>query len=163
MIYLIGGAPRSGKSILGQQVSAQLKVGWVSTDLLAELLRLKDEDVKAEWNAVPEAITALAEWFFPYLERFVWGASSLAENYLIEGVSFLSAQVAELSRQYPIGVSGLLPNDFGEPRSISGTLAWLCVFARRNAPPDRSRRAAVERIHSTEMRAFRLSLHRHGW
>jgi predicted kinase len=79
MIYLIGGAPRAGKSILGQQVSARLNVGWVSTDLLMELLRVKNpEGVKAEWNAAPEGITANAEWFFPYLERFIWGVSSLA-------------------------------------------------------------------------------------
>src|SRR5688500_4845814 len=98
MIYLVGGAPRAGKSILGQQVAANLKIGWISTDLLMELLRVKnDEGVKTEWNATPEAITANAEWFFPYLKQFVWGASSQAENYLIEGVDFLPAQVKQLS------------------------------------------------------------------
>ena len=103
MIYLIGGAPRAGKSILGQQISAKLKVGWISTDLLMELLRVKkDEGVKVEWNAAPEAITANAEWFFPYLERFVWGVNSLTENYVIEGVDFLPAQAVQLSTQYQI-------------------------------------------------------------
>jgi hypothetical protein len=103
MIYFIGGAPRAGKSILGQQVASKLKIGWVSTDLLAELLRVKNEEgVKNEWNAAPEAINSMAEWFFPYLEKFVWGVSSLAEDYLIEGVSFLPAQVVQLSNQYQI-------------------------------------------------------------
>lgn len=103
MIYFVGGAPRAGKSILGQRLSARLKIGWVSTDLLMELLRVKKaEGVKVEWNAAPEAIAANAEWFFPYLERFVWGVSSLAENYVIEGVDFLPAQVAQLSNQYQI-------------------------------------------------------------
>ena len=103
MIYLIGGAPRAGKSILGQQVSAKLKIGWISTDLLMELLRAKNEEgVKVEWNAAPEAITADAEWFFPYLERFIWGVNSMAENYVIEGVDFLPAQVVRLSTQYQI-------------------------------------------------------------
>jgi hypothetical protein len=55
-----------------------------------------------KWDAAPEAITANAEWFFPYLERFVWGVSSLADHYVIEGVDFLPAQVAQLSTQYPI-------------------------------------------------------------
>ena len=65
MIYLVGGAPRAGKSILGQRISTKLQVGWVSTDLLLELLRVKkDEGVKREWNAAPKAITANAEWFF---------------------------------------------------------------------------------------------------
>ncbi len=103
MIYLIGGAPRAGKSILCQQVSAKLKVGWISTDLLVELLRLKKEEgVKVEWDATPEAIRTDAEWFFPYLERFIWGVSSLAEKYVIEGVGFLPAQVLQFSTQYQI-------------------------------------------------------------
>jgi hypothetical protein len=103
MIYLIGGSPRSGKSILGQQISAELKIGWVSTDMLLELLRVKnDGSVKTEWNASAEAIRANAEWFFPYFERFIWGASSLAEHYLIEGVDFLPEHVAKLSTQYQI-------------------------------------------------------------
>jgi len=103
MIYLVGGAPRVGKSILGQQISAKLKAGWVSTDLLEELLRVKKEPgVKVEWDASPGAIAAAAEWFFPYLERFVWGVSSLAENYVIEGVDFLPAQIAQLSTRYQI-------------------------------------------------------------
>jgi hypothetical protein len=103
MIYLIGGAPRVGKSILCQQVAARLRAGWISTDLLLDLLRsAKADGVKTEWNASTEAIRGNAEWFFPYLERFVWGANSLAKRYVIEGVDFLSEQVDQLSKQYPI-------------------------------------------------------------
>jgi hypothetical protein len=103
VIYLVGGAPRTGKTILGQRISAKLKIGWVSTDLLMELLRVKGDDgVKTEWNAAPEAIAGNAAWFFEYLERFVWGVSSKAPSYVIEGVDFLPAQVAQLSTQYQI-------------------------------------------------------------
>jgi 2-phosphoglycerate kinase len=57
VIYLVGGAPRAGKSIVSQQIASELGVGWVSTDLLVELLRVKDEHgVSVEWNAAPEAI-----------------------------------------------------------------------------------------------------------
>jgi hypothetical protein len=91
-----------GKSVLGQQVAAHLNIGWVSTDLLADMLRVNDETLKAEWDASPGAIKATAEWFFPYLERFVWGVSSQAENYLVEGVSFLPTQVKQLASKYPI-------------------------------------------------------------
>jgi hypothetical protein len=103
MIYLIGGAPRAGKSILAQKLCTILKVGWVSTDLLMELLRVQDAaGHKVKWDATPQAITTNAEWFSPYLERFIWGVSSLADHYVIEGVDFLPAQVAHLSSQYPI-------------------------------------------------------------
>jgi 2-phosphoglycerate kinase len=103
MIFLVGGAPRAGKTILAQQVAVSLKAGWISTDLLVEILRVKSEArIDLEWNAAPEAITAHAEWFLPCLERFIWGVISHAENYVIEGVSFLPAQVKLLSAQYPI-------------------------------------------------------------
>jgi hypothetical protein len=102
MIYLVGGAPRVGKSILCQRAAARLSIGWISTDVVMELLRMQTTGVaNVTWNA-PETIAATAEWFFPYLERFVWGVSSLAEHYLIEGVDFLPAQVARLSAQYPV-------------------------------------------------------------
>lgn len=103
MIYLIGGAPRTGKSILGQQLAANLRTNWISTDLLIDLLKVKDvAGAPSEWNADPTAIAARAAWFFPCLQQFVWGASSLAEHYVIEGVDFLPAHVAQLAAQYPI-------------------------------------------------------------
>ena len=103
MIYLIGGAPRAGKTILGQQISRELRIGWVSTDLLLTLLRVTNvEGMKTEWNTAPEAITANAAWFFPYLERFVWGVNSMVEEYVIEGVDFLPTQAAQLAAHYPI-------------------------------------------------------------
>ena len=65
MIYLIGGAPRTGKSLLGQQVAVTLKSSWLSTDVLQALLHVKDaEEANAAWNAAPTAITAKAESFF---------------------------------------------------------------------------------------------------
>jgi hypothetical protein len=102
VIYLVGGAPRVGKSILGQQVAAKLAIGWISTDVLKELLRVHSAELtNVQWNA-PETIATTAEWFFPYLDRFVWGVNSMAESYLIEGVDFLPAQVATLSAQYQV-------------------------------------------------------------
>jgi hypothetical protein len=68
-----------------------------------ELLRVANAPGrKMKWDTAPEAITANAEWFFPYLERFLWGVSSFTDRYVIEGVDFLPAQVAQLSTRYPI-------------------------------------------------------------
>ena len=105
MIYLIGGAPRVGKSILAQRLASRLKIGWISTDILYDVLRFKSDDAgKNEWNADPDAIAATAEWFFPYLQRFVWGVNSMAEHYVIEGVSILPAQAARLASEFPVRV-----------------------------------------------------------
>lgn len=103
MIYLIGGAPRVGKSVLCQQVAAKLRAGWISTDLLVDQLRVKAvEGVKKTWDATPEAIQQNAEWFFPCFERFVWGANSMADDYVIEGVDFLPAHVKQLAMRFAI-------------------------------------------------------------
>lgn len=142
MIYLIGGAPRSGKSLLCQQIASKQKIGWISTDLLVELLRVHNEvGVKTEWNAAPEAIAANAEWFFPYLARFVWGISSLAESYVIEGVDFLPAQVARLSTQCPIrpvflGRSSITLEQFDQFPGCSRGYAGLPEELRRQIVRD---------------------------
>jgi hypothetical protein len=130
MIYIIGGAPRTGKSILAQQLSAHLCIGWVSTDMLMTLLKAKNvEGGKTEWNAAPEAIKTTADWFFPCLERFIWGASSLADGYVVEGVDFLPEQIVRLSAQYPLrsvflGCSQMTLDQFdrfpGHSRGYSG-------------------------------------------
>ncbi len=56
MIYFVGGAPRAGKSLPGQRLCTTLKVGWVSTDLLMELLRVKKLPVAnmrmSIWSAI---------------------------------------------------------------------------------------------------------------
>jgi len=117
MIYFVGGAARAGKTILGHQIASNLRIGWISTDLLLTILGMTNvAGIKTEWNATPAAITANAEWFFPYLERFVWGVNSMAEHYVIEGVDFLPAQVAQLAAQYQVravflGRSSMTPED----------------------------------------------------
>ena len=103
MIYLVGGAPRTGKSLLGRHLAAEQRMGWIGTDLLFELLRVaNDPGVPQEWNAAPDRIRATAEWFMPFLDRFIWGLSSQADNYLIEGVGFLPEQAVAYSQEYEV-------------------------------------------------------------
>jgi hypothetical protein len=103
MLYLIGGAPRAGKSILCQQFAAKRGLGWVSTDMLADLLRFHQvPGVSTSWDASPEAIRRNAEWFYPSLERFAFGAQSTAESYVIEGVGFLPDQVVRLGQRFAL-------------------------------------------------------------
>jgi 2-phosphoglycerate kinase len=99
MIYLIGGAPRSGKSTLCQRFARGHRFGWIATDVIKELL---PHTTESQWNASPEAIAVVARRFAPYLEKIVWGVSSLASNYVIEGVEICPEQVADLSRRFDI-------------------------------------------------------------
>lgn len=103
MIYLVGGAPRTGKSLLSHRLAAAQRMGWIGTDLLFELLRVaNDPGVPMEWNAAPDAIRGTAEWFKPYLDRFLWGLRSQADSYLIEGVGFLPEHVVAYAREYEV-------------------------------------------------------------
>jgi hypothetical protein len=142
MIYLVGGAPRTGKTILGQRISAKMKIGWISTDMLLTVLRAKQvAGMKSEWNASPEAIRTAAEWFFPCLERFIWGASSQAENYAIEGVDFLPTQIAQLSDVYQIrsvflGCSKMTPERFDQFPGHSPGYQYLPEETRRQFAQD---------------------------
>jgi hypothetical protein len=143
MIYLLGGAPRTGKSILAQRVAGRIGAGWVSTDLLLELLRAKKvEGIKTRWDASAGAIRADAEWFFPCLERFVWGASSLAQDYVIEGVDFLPEHVLRLSARFPLRAAFL--------GCSSMTLAQFDLYPGRSRGysdlPEAMRRQIVEDV-----------------
>ena len=103
MIYLIGGAPRVGKSTLCQRFASRLAIGWTSTDTLFDMLTFSGEiGKKPEWNADPNAINATADWFFPYLERYIWGISSLSNDYIVEGVWILPKQALQLAHEFPI-------------------------------------------------------------
>lgn len=103
VIYLIGGAPRVGKTTLAHQISARLGIGWISTDALITVLRAKQVvGIKTEWNASPEAIVDAADWFFPCLERLIWSLNSLTDSYVIEGVDFLPSHAVKLESQYPV-------------------------------------------------------------
>jgi hypothetical protein len=142
MLYFIGGAPRAGKSVLAQQVAAHLRLGWVSTDLLMTLLISKDvAGAKAEWDAAPEAIAAAAAWFFPCLERFSWGVSSMADGYVIEGVDFLPEQVVRLATLYPLravflGCAQITPDRFDRFPGRSRGYAGLPTEVRRRFAQD---------------------------
>lgn len=103
MIYLIGGAPRTGKSLLSHRLAAEQRMGWIGTDVLFELLKVaNDPGVPRQWDASTDAIRATAAWFWPYLERSLWALTSQADHYLIEGVGFLPEQVAATAQTHAI-------------------------------------------------------------
>ncbi|MFN8444801.1 MAG: hypothetical protein U0175_28705 [Caldilineaceae bacterium] len=142
MIYFIGGAPRVGKSSLTQRLAAKLQIGWISTDLLIDILRTKgDVTIKQQWDAAPEAIKAAAEFFFPYLERFVWGVNSMADSYIIEGVDFLPTQIAQIAVRYAtrslfLGCSQLTLEQFDQFPGRSHGYAALPEELRRQIVQD---------------------------
>ncbi len=96
MLYLIGGAPRCGKTLLAQRVASALGAGWCSTDTVRDVVAMLSPDFASAGGAgVPPE--SEADLFFPYFERTAESCSYLAEDYVVEGVGFLPRHVEALA------------------------------------------------------------------
>ncbi|MDP3953213.1 MAG: hypothetical protein Q8P99_00080 [bacterium] len=124
MIYLIGGAPRSGKSMLAERLGKQLNLPYVSTDDLEEEVR--DRTPEQEWHVkFPKTVIRKQSGFNNdemYLEftieeiveayirqsEAVWDeVSKLAkkEDYIVEGYHIHPALVIRLREE--VGVENV--------------------------------------------------------
>jgi len=91
-LYLVGGAPRVGKSSLAQRLLELDRIPWLPTDVLRTVLRR----VLPELDAIdqdPVDVSLLAEFMYPHIEQAAEVCAEEAERFLIEGF--------ELSPSYP--------------------------------------------------------------
>jgi hypothetical protein len=91
-LYLVGGAPRVGKSSLAQRLLESDGIPWLPTDVLRTVLRR----VLPELDAIdqdPVDALLLAEVMYPHVEQAAEVCAEEAERFLIEGF--------ELSPTYP--------------------------------------------------------------
>ena len=96
MLYLIGGAPRCGKTLLAQRMASALGAGWCSTDTVRDVVAMLRPDFGAS-GGVGEPPGPEADLFFPYFERMAESGAYLAEDYVVEGVGFLPRHVHALA------------------------------------------------------------------
>lgn len=119
MIYLIGGSPRSGKTILSKKLSEKLAVPYISTDVLrlfmVACLKHDDKynyfpfekmfdlsaavDTFYEENSGDDMLAAdlkEAENLMPGIIAFIDYFKKSNVNYIIEGVHFLPSLIANL-------------------------------------------------------------------
>jgi hypothetical protein len=91
-LYLVGGAPRVGKSSLAQRLLDSDGIPWLPTDVLRTVLRR----VLPELDAIdqdPVDAWRLAEFMYPHIEQAAEVCAEEAECFLIEGF--------DLSPSYP--------------------------------------------------------------
>jgi hypothetical protein len=91
-LYLVGGAPRVGKSWLARWLLESDGIPWLPTDVLRTVLRR----VLPELDAIdqdPVDALQLAEVMYPHVEQAAEVCAEEAERFLIEGF--------ELSPSYP--------------------------------------------------------------
>ncbi len=118
MIYIIGGAPRVGKSIIAKRIAESNQTSFISTDDVCDkaIESLSDEERKikfplpgfsgtaSENTLTPEERVQLsiisAKSLEPDIHRIILEALTKDESLVIEGVHFLPEYVRELITNY---------------------------------------------------------------
>ena len=97
MIYLIGGAPRVGKSLLASQFVALKPMPSFSLDFLYNLKQITSisEFGRAE-------ILEKGRLFYPTFKELLEDVNRRSENCVIDGEVILPEFISELSKQYEI-------------------------------------------------------------
>jgi hypothetical protein len=95
ILYLVGGAPRVGKSALAQRLLATDGIPWLPTDVVRTVLRR----VLPELDAVdqdPVDAARLAELMYRHIEQAAEVCTEEAERFLIEGFELAPTYPARL-------------------------------------------------------------------
>src|SRR6266568_5086841 len=119
-LYLVGGAPRVGKSLLAQRLLETDGIPWLPTDVLRTVLRR----VLPELDAIdqdPVDAWRLAEVMYPHVEQAAEVCAEEAERFLIEGF--------ELSPSYPARLRAALEETAAWIRRRSRELRQECAAA----------------------------------
>ncbi len=97
MIYLIGGAPRTGKSLLAQKIVATHPMSSLSCDFLYDLTQVKNINNFAEADLITKGTL-----FYPTLQELLINVSRRSENCVIDGEVILPQFIPELATKYNI-------------------------------------------------------------
>ena len=95
VLYLVGGAPRVGKSALAQRLLEADGIPWLPTDVIRTVLRR----VLPELDAVdqdPVDAVRLADVMYPHIEQAAEVCAEEAERFLIEGFDVAPSHPARL-------------------------------------------------------------------
>jgi hypothetical protein len=99
ILYLVGGAPRVGKSSLAQRLLVTEGVPWLPTDVIRTVLRAVVVQIDAA-DQDPVDPDRLAEVMYPHIELAAEVCVEEADRFLIEGF--------ELSPSYPLRLQAAL-------------------------------------------------------
>jgi hypothetical protein len=100
VLYLVGGAPRVGKSALAQRLVRTQAIPWLPTDVLRTVLRRVLADLDTV-DSDPVNVERLAELMYPHIEQAAEVCAEEADQFLIEGF--------ELAPWYPARLRAALP------------------------------------------------------
>lgn len=102
MLYLLGGAPRCGKSLLARRINRERGLPVVSTDLLRGVLIPLLPALKEAMDA--RDVEREADLFYPHLRQAALVLDLQVRDALIEGVGFLPRHVVALRDRVPMEI-----------------------------------------------------------
>ncbi len=136
MIFLIGGVPRVGKSVLASLILERDHIPIVSTDVIRNLL---------DFSPTKLGITQMDESersnvFFPYLLQFLKILQNRYPSYVVEGDIFTPKQVAVLREEITLrccfmGVSHISVEDIIKTDARLDWIEKLSVEERAKLSP----------------------------
>lgn len=110
MIYLIGGAPRCGKTILSESMAAKNKLSWISTDTIRSVIlahtpksqikkKFPYEKLRLERDAPEKLLKAEiteAKTIWPGVRAMIEHLINCRQDYIVEGVHLMPTLVHQL-------------------------------------------------------------------
>jgi len=125
MLYLLGGAPRTGKSIIARKFVAEKQIPFFSIDALTTIL---EESLPNLGIKHGQPFISKAENLWPALKSLLVHLIEEEPDYLIEGDAFLPKHIPELEKKYKnevkvcfTGFTKISPQDkLREIRKFSG-------------------------------------------
>lgn len=149
MLFLIGGAPRVGKSTLANILLDKNRISYIDTDWLIHMLMYSAPQlgIKTYKNLSLQEFKNKANNFYPFLYQLVKHNQPVLDKYTIEGDAFLPHHVSELRKEFKvsccfIGTSRLTPkillenpskNDWWIKKMNSEALEALCEWVMKTS------------------------------
>jgi hypothetical protein len=97
VLYIVGGAPRAGKSILAQRMLKECKVAYFPTDILMSGLVKAMPELGLRPNDSPRTRAPI---MWPILQGMANAILENGEDYLLEGDVLMPAHVVELQERF---------------------------------------------------------------
>ncbi len=99
MIYLLGGAPRTKKTSVGERLARDHGVPFIGTDALVVVLQRVAPQLGVGFHA---ALEERQRAILPYVEALIECQTMTTAHYLIEGEALCPLDVPALARRFPI-------------------------------------------------------------
>lgn len=119
MLYILGGAPRTGKTKMAETLGRERGLGWLPMDIVRSVVRSVSPELASVDVSVGSDPRVEAEAMRPTFELVARMSARLADDYLIEGVGFMPAHVGELpdwieTRACFVGLSSVTLNQIDD-------------------------------------------------